>query len=127
VLYGGAALLVIEVCMLIYCSVDVVTTPRPDVRNLPKPLWLLLVLFFPILGGLAWLVAGRPPRSVRAARGAADPGALPEPERPSRTATAATPEDDEAFHRRLRERAEQQRRAAEQQRAQREQREDGAG
>jgi hypothetical protein len=126
VLYGGAALLVVEVCMLIYCSVDVVTTPKPAVRNLPKPLWLLLVLFFPILGGLAWLVAGRPPRSARTAGGAGDPGALPEPERPTRTA-AATPEDDEAFHRRIRERAEQQRRAAEQQRAQREQQEDGAG
>ena len=121
-LYGGAALLIVEVCMLIYCSVDVLTTPRPAVRSLPKPLWLLLVLFFPILGGIAWLVAGRPPRSARTAPGPVDLGALPEPDRP-RT-TAATPEDDEAFLRRLRERAEQQRRAAQQQR---EQQEDGAG
>jgi hypothetical protein len=126
VLYGGAALLVVEVCMLIYCSIDVLTTPGPAVRNLPKPLWLLLVLFFPILGGIAWLVAGRPPRSARVARPTGGADVRPEPDPPPR-ATAATPEDDEAFHRRLRERAEQQRRAAQQQRAQREQPDDGAG
>jgi hypothetical protein len=30
------------------------------VRHLPKVWWLLIVLFFPLAGPIAWLVAGRP-------------------------------------------------------------------
>jgi hypothetical protein len=30
------------------------------VRNLPKPLWLVLVIVIMFLGPIAWLIAGRP-------------------------------------------------------------------
>ena len=125
-LYGGGALFVVELCLVVYCTLNVITTPEAEVRNLPKLLWLLIVLFVPIVGGIAWLVAGRPQGPARSLPYKGNAGIPPEYDRPGR-ASAATPEDDEAFLRRLRERAEQQRRAAEQQRAQREQREDGAG
>ncbi|MER7500775.1 PLD nuclease N-terminal domain-containing protein [Nonomuraea pusilla] len=45
---------------------DVVTTPEDDVRNVPKPLWVLIVVVVPFLGGLVWLIKGRP-RAARAA------------------------------------------------------------
>jgi hypothetical protein len=44
----------------LYCLLDVILTDTTSVRNLPKMAWLLLVIFLPLLGGIAWLVAGRP-------------------------------------------------------------------
>ena len=102
-----------ELVLLVFCVLDVVTTPEQHVRNLPKLVWLLLVVVLPIVGGIAWLVGGRPQRSTPAGGlpYKADRG-FPEYERPGR-ATAANPDDDEAFLRGLRERAEEQRRKAE--------------
>jgi hypothetical protein len=45
---------------LLYCVLDVVLTSEDEIRNLPKLVWLVLVLLIPIIGGVAWLVAGRP-------------------------------------------------------------------
>jgi hypothetical protein len=130
VLYGGGGLFLLQLCLGVYCTINVVTTPESQVRNLPKLLWLLVVLLVPIVGGIAWLVAGRPRGPVRSAPYKGGAGRPPVPGRPRR-ATAAAPDDDEAFLRGLRERAEQQRRTAEQQRRAaerlREQRENGAG
>ncbi|WP_231591491.1 PLD nuclease N-terminal domain-containing protein, partial [Saccharothrix sp. ST-888] len=50
------------ICALIGC----LTTPEQEARHLPKVAWLIIVLLFPLLGSLAWLVAGRqrPPRTA---------------------------------------------------------------
>lgn len=53
---AAVALLVFTV----YCIVDAVQSDEHQVRGLPKILWILLVLIFPLAGGLAWLIAGRP-------------------------------------------------------------------
>lgn len=53
---AAVALLVFTV----YCVVDAVQSEDHRVRGLPKILWIVLVLVFPVAGGLAWLVAGRP-------------------------------------------------------------------
>ena len=115
-LYGGGVLFAFELCLVVYCVLNVITAPEAEVRNLPKLLWLLLVLLFPIVGGIAWLVAGRP--QVAAPRGGT--GRIPaEYDRPGR-ATAHSPDDDEAFLRRLKERAAEQRKNAERERRARE-------
>jgi Phospholipase_D-nuclease N-terminal len=44
----------------LYCLFDVITTPEEDVRNLPKLLWVLIVVLLLDLGGLLWLLLGRP-------------------------------------------------------------------
>ena len=44
----------------IYCVVDAVQTDDDRVRGLPKALWLVMILLFPLVGGGAWLIAGRP-------------------------------------------------------------------
>ncbi|WP_043629682.1 PLD nuclease N-terminal domain-containing protein [Nonomuraea candida] len=44
---------------------DVVTTPEDEVRNVPKPLWILVVVLVPLIGGLVWMARGRP-RAPRA-------------------------------------------------------------
>ncbi|MFG2077528.1 Phospholipase_D-nuclease N-terminal [Nonomuraea maritima] len=79
---------------------DAIGAPDDRCRVLPKTLWVLVVLFLPLLGSAAWLAWGRPERPRPAPSGTAIP------------APADPVEDEEAFLRRLRERAEEQRRNA---------------
>jgi hypothetical protein len=44
----------------VYCLIDVVRSEDTGVRGLPKLVWVGLVLVFPLAGGIAWFVAGRP-------------------------------------------------------------------
>ncbi len=69
-LYFGGLFGVVTLCLWIFAIVDVITTDEGSVRNLPKIGWLLLVLLFPLVGSIAWLVAGRPVGAGRARRGA---------------------------------------------------------
>jgi hypothetical protein len=43
----------------LYCLFDVITTPAEFIRGLPKGLWVLVTVI-PAIGGLLWLLAGRP-------------------------------------------------------------------
>jgi Phospholipase_D-nuclease N-terminal len=51
---------IIEIGLLIYGLIDAIQTPDAEVRNLPKIVWILLILFIPVIGPIVWLVAGRP-------------------------------------------------------------------
>lgn len=51
---------IVELALLAYCLIDCIQTDEGDMRNLPKALWVILIIFLPIVGGVAWLVAGRP-------------------------------------------------------------------
>src|SRR5688572_10565991 len=110
-LYFGGLFGVVTLCLWIFAIVDVITTDEGSVRNLPKIGWLILVLLFPLVGSIAWLVAGRPVGAGRARLGAHERNApaFPEYNRPGRFA-ATHADDDEEFLRRCRERAEEQRR-----------------
>lgn len=98
----------------VFCLVDAIGTPDAVVRNLPKVGWILVILLFPFVGSIAWLVAGRPETAGAARRSAWErqQPAFPEYDRPGRAA-AVDPEKDAAFLRQVRERAEAQRRAYE--------------
>ncbi|NAZ88768.1 hypothetical protein GTR00_22135 [Kineococcus sp. T90] len=52
--------LLLTLALTVYCVVSIVQAGDGEVRSLPKWGWLLLVLFFPLAGGLAYVVAGRP-------------------------------------------------------------------
>ncbi|MCW2777770.1 MAG: hypothetical protein JWN17_1495 [Frankiales bacterium] len=96
--------------LLVYCVIEVITTPEDRVRNLPKLLWLVLVLFVPLIGAIAWLVAGRPQSPPRSLPYKGNVGA---PLATGRSRPAATsPDDDQEFLESLRRRAEDQRRRA---------------
>jgi hypothetical protein len=47
----------------IYCILDVIATDNSLMRNLPKPLWLILVIMLPDVGSIAWIILGRPERA----------------------------------------------------------------
>ena len=105
----------------VFCVIDVIQAREDEVRNLPKIAWLLLILLFPPIGSIAWLAAGRPQPGGgrRSAYERATPH-YPEYDRPGRAA-GITPESDEDFLRRVRERAEEQRRKAAEERKKQEQ------
>jgi hypothetical protein len=108
----------------VFCLIDVITTDELLCRNLQKSWWILIVLLLFDVGAVIWLVAGRPwpgadlPYRGNRGYGRDRSAAFPEYERPGRFA-ATSPDDDEDFLRRCRERAEEQRRRY------REQRDDG--
>jgi hypothetical protein len=114
-LRGGLGVGIIAFGLWVYCLLDVIMTDDHRVRNLSKAVWVAVVLVTFEVGAVAWLVAGRPrsgsrdlPYKGNAGRAARQ---YPEYDRPGRFA-ATSPDDDEAFLRHVRQRAEQQTRAA---------------
>jgi len=94
----------------IFCFIDVLTTPETACRNLPKLAWVFIVLLLPLVGSVAWLVAGhawdrtRLPAGRPAARNTAPARRVP-----------TNPDDDEEFLAGLKLQAEEQRRRAREQ------------
>lgn len=103
VLFDGFAGLVF-LALWLFCIIDVITTPEERCRNLPKMIWLLIVIFIPDIGSIAWLVAGHTwdgaPRQNAPSRA---PRSKPLP---------SNPDDDDEFLANLRARADEQRRRA---------------
>jgi hypothetical protein len=104
ILFDGA-LGLLGLGLWLFCIIDVITTPEGQTRNLPKVVWLLLVILLFDVGSIAWLVAGRPWTAKAGARAGWDT-----PARGTRRPT--NPDDDEEFLAGLKARAEEQRRRA---------------
>ena len=85
----------LDLALLVFCLIDCIQTDPAAVRNLSKTGWIILILLFPLVGGIAWLGAGRPastaPRRVPWPSTAT--AGFPEYERPRPVA----PADDPAF------------------------------
>ena len=62
---GGVVVLLV-VLVWVYAFYDALTAPPERVRNLPKAIWLLIVLLLSVIGAIAWLAWGRPRPEVRA-------------------------------------------------------------
>jgi NADH:ubiquinone oxidoreductase subunit 6 (subunit J) len=77
----------------VFVTVFAASANKNEVRNLPKWLWVLICLLVPIVGGLLYLVLGRPMGQPK--------------QRFSRTKSVA-PDDDPAFLRDLAEKLEAQ-------------------
>jgi hypothetical protein len=106
-LFVDGGLAVVVFALWVFCVIDVITTPQLLCRNLPKPVWLIIVILLPDVGSIAWLVAGRP-WAARQPDLAAEGDRGGRPPRPA--ARVTSPDDDEEFIARLRARAEEQRR-----------------
>ena len=59
----GAFALVVG--LTLYTLLDALRTHQDQMRTFPKWLWIIAVIFFPVVGPLLWLLLGRP-RAVRA-------------------------------------------------------------
>ncbi|WP_326797702.1 PLDc N-terminal domain-containing protein [Streptomyces sp. NBC_01808] len=51
--------LIVLLGVVIYALIDCATTKKEDAKHLPKIVWLLLIVLFPLLGSIGWLIAGR--------------------------------------------------------------------
>lgn len=56
-------LVVVALAFTVYCVVDVIKSDADRVRALPKAMWVVVTALFPALGGLVWMVVGRPRRN----------------------------------------------------------------
>ncbi len=56
----GALASLVFIALWVYCVFEVIQTDEVIVRNLPKMIWLLIVIFVPTIGSIAWLLLGRP-------------------------------------------------------------------
>ncbi|WP_221353258.1 PLD nuclease N-terminal domain-containing protein [Streptomyces beigongshangae] len=63
-------MILVPLALSIYAFIDCITTDEKDVRYIPKPLWAILVLLFPLVGSVSWLIVGRArtPRGASSAR-----------------------------------------------------------
>ncbi|MFH5822000.1 PLD nuclease N-terminal domain-containing protein [Georgenia sp. AZ-5] len=110
---------VLLLAVIIYALIDCVRTPGPSMpAGIPKAGWVVLILVFPGLGAVAWLVISRVARAETGGRGGAArrPGQWsPGPSRPGRRSGPVAPDDDPDFLARLeaeRRRAARQKRGA---------------
>ena len=56
----------------VYTIVDCAVQPPSRHRGVSKPVWILIVVLLPVLGGIMWLVVGRTRKSTVVARRAPD-------------------------------------------------------
>ena len=96
--YEGVGLLLV-VALWIFCLVDVIVSKEDECRNLPKLLWLLIVLMLPDVGSVLWLIAGRP-KGLRQSWQQRTPRTMAP--RPRMAPPGANPDDDEEFLRSIR-------------------------
>lgn len=103
--------------LVVYALIDCVRTPDEEMPvGMPKVLWVVLIILFPGIAAVAWIVVSRVARAQ--SHGPARQGlwsAPPPPQAPRRSGPLA-PDDDPEFLRRL----EAQRREADRQRRRRE-------
>ncbi|GGS54582.1 PLD nuclease N-terminal domain-containing protein [Streptomyces griseoviridis] len=61
----------VPLALSVYAFIDCISTRDEDVRHMPKPLWAILVLLFPLVGSVSWIIAGkrRQPAGRPAGRG----------------------------------------------------------
>ena len=78
----------------VFVTVFAASAKKSEVRNLPKWAWILICLFIPLVGGLLYLVLGRPVGGSKSGMG--------------RTRIVA-PDDDPTFLRDLSEKLDKQR------------------
>lgn len=87
---GIGLLFVVLILFWVWALYDVITIDQSQARNLPKILWIFVVLLLPPvaldLGAFLWLFLGRPKGYQRPSRQQARPrprrAAVPEPETP---------------------------------------------
>ncbi|MEU3172014.1 PLD nuclease N-terminal domain-containing protein [Streptomyces sp. NPDC007000] len=49
----------IPLALSVYAFIDCISTKDEDIRHMPKPLWAILVLVFPLVGSISWIIAGK--------------------------------------------------------------------
>jgi hypothetical protein len=56
-----ALLVLAAIGVTIYAAIDCLRSDDAEIRGQPKPLWLLLIVAFPLFGGVMYILLGRQP------------------------------------------------------------------
>ncbi|MEX2394588.1 MAG: PLD nuclease N-terminal domain-containing protein, partial [Actinomycetota bacterium] len=72
----------IVIGLLVYCVFDIISTEESRIQNLPKLIWLFVVIFIPLIGPLAWLLLGRPSNAELRPGGTRPRRSAPPPPKP---------------------------------------------
>jgi Phospholipase_D-nuclease N-terminal len=89
----------VELVLVMVALISCLSADEGELRALPKIVWVFIILLFPIVGPIAYLIAGRPVATAGPPRSTWRPGnGFPEAERPRPVA----PDDDPEFLRSLR-------------------------
>lgn len=59
---------IITLALMIFSIIDCSRTSEAQIRSLPKWAWLVIIIFVPAIGSIAWIVAGRPKGNGRRGR-----------------------------------------------------------
>lgn len=51
---------IIGIVLIVYCLVELVQSPRDQVRALPRGAWAAVICLLPFVGPILWLIGGRP-------------------------------------------------------------------
>jgi Phospholipase_D-nuclease N-terminal len=92
-----ALFFLLDLAVLVVALIDCLSVDEGGIRALPRVYWVLLILLFSPIGGIAWFVAGRPTTVVPKPRTWHPGSGFPEAQRPRDLA----PDDDPEFLRRL--------------------------
>ena len=49
----------IIVALSIYAAIDSLMTDKRRTRGLPKPIWVMVILFLPVIGAVLWFTLGK--------------------------------------------------------------------
>jgi hypothetical protein len=99
-------LTLLAVGLAVYALSDCATSDENDRSGIPKGLWIVMIIFLPFVGPLAWIVVSRTQRSRHAAAGGSPAPGRARPGARRRPTGPVAPDDDPDFLWRL----EQQRR-----------------
>ncbi|WP_431942210.1 PLD nuclease N-terminal domain-containing protein [Micromonospora marina] len=82
-------LFLVQIVLAVFALISCLSADKEKVRALPRTIWVLIILFFPLVGSIAWFLVGRErPAGTAGATGTARPAA---PARP------LAPDDDPEF------------------------------
>jgi hypothetical protein len=87
-----------DLTVMVVALIDCLSVEGHEIRALPRAVWVMIILLFTPVGGIAWFIAGRPQRRDAAGGTLGGGGGFPDSERP-RTVTA--PDDDPEFLRKI--------------------------
>ena len=59
---------IITLALMIFSIIDCSRTAENNIRSLPKWAWLVIIIFVPAIGSIAWIIAGRPKGNGRGRR-----------------------------------------------------------
>ncbi|MGQ4527003.1 PLD nuclease N-terminal domain-containing protein [Dermabacteraceae bacterium P9123] len=100
------------VALLVFAVADCILTPQEEVRGIPKPLWIMLIVLVPWAGPLVWLIVGHERGNKRVRKEMTDKlGDVLQ--RGAKKPRPTAPDEDPEFLRRLDEQARKRKRERE--------------